>query len=93
MKGHLPTKDEIINILKKVVDPETNLNIYELNLIKAIDYVEKEKKLVIYIDFKKRTPPCPACASIAWMLQKHITDELSRAFLSYPGIESVEFRE
>ncbi|NPA15518.1 MAG: DUF59 domain-containing protein [Deferribacteres bacterium] len=89
----IPAKEEVVEILKSVSDPETNLSVYELNLIKAIDYVEEEEKLIIYIDFRARTPSCPACAPIAWIVQKRITDELSKAFLAYPGIKSVEFRE
>ncbi len=93
MVKDLPDKREITEILKNIKDPESGISIYELNLIKAIDYVEKERKLIIHIDFKRRTPSCPACASIAWLIQKRITDELTKSFLKYQKIETVEFRE
>ncbi|RLB10065.1 MAG: hypothetical protein DRG59_00530 [Deltaproteobacteria bacterium] len=87
----IPTKKEIVSILKSVKYPETEQNIFDLGIVKNIDYQESTGKLVINVDFKRRNPSCIGCVPIAWMLQKKITEELSKKFLKYPGVKSVEY--
>ncbi len=90
--GLLPTKEEIVKILKEVKDPETDMSVFDLGLVKYVDYAEEKKTLIISCDFLRRNPSCVGCLPIAWMVQKKITDELSERFLSYDGIEAVEFK-
>jgi len=89
----LPDRKAIEAILKEVKDPETGLSVFELGLVKAVDYMEEQKRLIVTVDFRRRTPSCPGCLPIAWHLQGTIMDELSHLFMTYEGIESVEFRE
>lgn len=93
MAKHLPDRADIEKILKEVKDPETGLTVLELGLVKAVDYIQNEKKVVVRMDFKRRTPSCPACASIAWVVQKKIVDEIAERLLSFEGIEKVEVKE
>ncbi len=86
----IPSEDEIVEILKEVIEPETELSVYELGLVKYIDYQEENKTLVIKCDFARRNPSCVGCVPIAWMLQKKVTDELSKRFMRFEGINSVE---
>ncbi len=86
----LPSKEEIVAILKEVKDPETDMSVFDLGLIKHIDFVENKKTLVIKCDFLRRNPSCAGCLPIAWMVQKKITDELSKRFLVYEDIDVVE---
>ncbi|BAT71482.1 conserved hypothetical protein [Thermosulfidibacter takaii ABI70S6] len=90
---NLPDEKDIIEILKSVKDPETSFSVYELGIVKHIDYIPEERKLLIHVDFKKRLPSCAACVTIAWVVQKGILDALAKEFMKYPGIEVVETRE
>jgi len=85
------TKEETVSILKSVKNPETEQSIFDLGIVKNIDYQESTGKLVINVDFKRRNASCIGCVPIAWMLQKKITEELSKEFLKYPGVKSVEY--
>ncbi len=93
MSKELPDKDDILKILKSVKDPETQLSVYELGLVKSIDYIEQTKTLLVKVDFLRRNPSCVGCLPIAWMVQKKITDELYKRFIVYEGVESVEFKD
>ncbi len=87
----IPSKDEIVGILKEVKEPETEMSVFELGLVKYVDYQQANKTLVVKCDFARRNPSCVGCVPIAWMLQKKITDELSKKFMQFKGIESIEF--
>ncbi len=89
----IPDRDDIIEILRSVKDPETGASLFELGVVKAVDYIEKEQKIVVRIDFKRRLPSCAGCVPIAWTVQKGITDELSSRFLAYREVEVVQFSE
>ena len=87
----IPTREEIISILKSVKDPESELSVFDLGIVKNIDYQESTGKMIVNVDFKRRNPSCIGCMPIAWMLQKKITEELSKRFLEYPEVKSVEY--
>ena len=91
INNSLPSKDEIKDILEKVKDPETQKSVFELGLVKNVDYVEDEKKLIVRVDFLRRNPSCVGCLPIAWMVQKKITDDLYAQFSKYKYIDVVEF--
>ncbi len=91
INNSLPSKDEIKDILEKVKDPETQKSVFELGLVKNVDYVEDEKKLIVRVDFLRRNPSCVGCLPIAWMVQKKITDDLYAQFSKYNDIDVVEF--
>jgi metal-sulfur cluster biosynthetic enzyme len=55
------TKDEIINRLKDVYDPEVSVNIFDLGLIYEID-ISKEGKVDILMTLTR--PFCPAADEI-----------------------------
>ncbi len=88
---YLPNQEDIKKLLKSVKDPQTDTSIYELGLIKSVDYIEKEKKIIVVVDFLRRNPSCVGCLPIAWMVQKSITDKLYKLFSKYDGIDIVEF--
>ncbi len=89
----IPTEAEIVDILKDVKDPETGNSLYDLGMVRYMDYRVEDRTLVINIDFRRRTPSCAACAPLAWFVQKGITDGLSRELLRYRGIEHIEFTD
>ena len=90
---NLPEPQEIAEILSEIKDPETGFSLLELGIVKNIDYIPEEKRAIVYVDLKRRTPSCAACAPIAWLVQKKILDELSHRLMEYPDIEKVEVKE
>jgi len=91
MVGGVPSRDEIVAILKRVKDPETGRSLFDLALVKHVDFLEEDGILLVNIDFKERMPWCPGCAPIAWLVQKGITDALAKEFLQFPAVKRVEF--
>ena len=89
----LPSREDIEGILKRIKEPETGFSLWELGIVKAIDYIEDEKKLLIYVDFESRLPSCPACVGIAWNLQKGIAKRLFEEFSRYKGVKEIELRD
>ena len=55
------TKDQVINELKKVMDPEIPVNLYDLGLIYKIDIDNKNN---ILIDMTLTNPNCPVAGSL-----------------------------
>ena len=72
-------KDQIINEIKKIYDPEIPVNIYELGLIYDIN-VEKDN--MVKIKMTLTTPNCPVAES----LPKEVKDTA----MQVEGIEKVE---
>jgi metal-sulfur cluster biosynthetic enzyme len=87
----LPGKNDIIQILKKIKDPETEMSIFDLGLIKNIDYKEKDKTLIINIALRSHMPSCKTCQFISLKIIDTITSNLEKEFLKYPAIEKIEF--
>ena len=64
-------KDQVINEIKKIYDPEIPVNIYELGLIYKIE-VLKDKK--VYIEMTLTSPNCPVAES----LPKEVKDNIMK---------------
>ena len=54
-------KSKVIEVVKKIYDPEIPVNIYELGLIYKIDVDEKNK---VNVDMKLTSPNCPVAESL-----------------------------
>lgn len=76
----MPTKDEIIEVLKTIEDPELFLDIWFLGLIYDIDCAES--KISVTMTFT--SPMCPAGP----MLIDQITSKLKEL----PGVEDVDVK-
>lgn len=86
------TKDEIIDILKKIQDPETELSLYELKIVRFVDYKIAREQIIIALDFNNRMPSCIGCKPIAWMIQKKIVKELETEFLKFKEVKDIDFK-
>jgi len=62
-------KEEVINEIKKIYDPEIPVNIYELGLIYKIEIIDKKK---VNIDMTLTTPNCPVADSLPKMVKNNI---------------------
>jgi len=65
-------------VLDRVKDPESNLSIAQMGLVKKLRYVEKNKKL--YVFTKEPSAPAACCTIIAKLLQTTIADRLTQEF-------------
>ena len=75
------TKDDVLENLDDVEDPELNLSIVELGLIYDVRIEQQEKGIHAEIDLTLTSPGCPAAAEI--MAAAH------RAALNTEGLDSV----
>ena len=74
-------KDQIINEIKKIYDPEIPVNIYELGLIYDINV---EKNNMVKIKMTLTTPNCPVAES----LPKEVKD----GAMQVEGIDEVDLQ-
>ena len=64
-------KNKVIEVVKKIYDPEIPVNIYELGLIYKIDVDEKNK---VNVDMTLTSPNCPVAES----LPNEVKDNIKR---------------
>ena len=62
-------KNKIIEVVKKIYDPEIPVNIYELGLIYKIDVDGKNK---VNIDMTLTSPNCPVAESLPKEVKENI---------------------
>ena len=62
-------KNQVIEEIKKIYDPEIPVNIYELGLIYKIEVDEKNK---VSIDMTLTSPNCPVAESLPNDVKKNI---------------------
>ncbi|MEK6942876.1 MAG: metal-sulfur cluster assembly factor [Nanoarchaeota archaeon] len=74
----MATKDEIIEVLKKVVDPEINYDVWSLGLIYNIDIADGKVKVLMTFT----TPMCP--------YGPQLMDDVRRHVSSVDGVREVE---
>ena len=74
-------KEEIINCIKTVMDPEIPVNLYDLGLIYKIIIDEKNN---IYIEMTLTTPNCPVAGSMP--------ESVGKAIESIENINSINIK-
>ena len=62
-------KNKVIEVVKKIYDPEIPVNIYELGLIYKIDVDEKNN---VNIDMTLTSPNCPVAESLPNEVKENI---------------------
>ena len=62
-------KNQVIEEIKKIYDPEIPVNIYELGLIYKVDVDEKNK---VNIDMTLTSPNCPVAESLPNEVKENI---------------------
>jgi metal-sulfur cluster biosynthetic enzyme len=73
-------KNEIIDTLKNVQDPEISMNIVDLGLIYGLDW--DEHKGTVHIDMTLTSPGCP--------LGPELIREIKRALRVFPDVRQVD---
>ncbi len=74
----MPTKEEVIEVLKKIEDPEIHIDIWTLELVRDI-VIENER---VKIKMTLTTPACPYGPALI--------QEVESTLKTLPGINSVE---
>jgi metal-sulfur cluster biosynthetic enzyme len=68
----MPTKDEVVAVLKQVYDPEIPVNIYDLGLVYAI--AAEPARIDIQMSLTSRH--CPSAAEIPAEMRVRLADDL-----------------
>lgn len=65
----MPTEDEVIAILKEIVDPHTSMNIYDMGLISGIEISGGTVRLV----FRPTSEFCPLGVHFAMNIKRRLS--------------------
>ncbi|MBI4392062.1 MAG: DUF59 domain-containing protein [candidate division NC10 bacterium] len=84
------SQTRVREILQGIEDPESGLSLHDLGLVRSVDYERETGRLIIALDYRRRTPSCFACKPLAWMLQRKIAEALREAFSQCEGVREVE---
>ncbi len=81
----------IDSILDRVKDPESEISIARLGLVKRVRYNEEKKEMYIFTDFFSHRPACITCKGIAMAIMSTIIRNLEKEFKKeFPDL-AVEF--
>ena len=83
----IPTKDQVIEVLKTVEDPELFLDIWFLGLIYSIEIAEPEEVgagCKVNIEMTFTSPMCPAGPLLL--------DKVKTGVMTIPGVKDVEVK-
>ncbi len=84
-------KCKIDAVLDRVKDPESDLPISHLGVVKRLRYNEEKKMLYVFTDFYSHLPKCVTCAAIANTIASTIIRDLqSELQKEFPHL-SIEF--
>ncbi|RLF81035.1 hypothetical protein DRN44_06340 [Thermococci archaeon] len=74
IKEFPPEVKRVVEELKKVKDPETELNIVEEGLVYGVTV--EDKKAMVWLLLVKSTPDCHFCQALAMNVQKRIVRDI-----------------
>ncbi len=78
-------------VLDRVKDPESDLPVARLGVVKRVRYNEDLKTLYVFTDFYTHLPKCVTCAAIASTIASTIIRDLRKEFQAeFPDL-SIEF--
>ena len=66
----MPTESEVISILKEIVDPHTNLSVYEMGLISELKVTAE----TVSLTFRPTSPFCPLGIQLAHNIKRRLRD-------------------
>jgi metal-sulfur cluster biosynthetic enzyme len=67
-------------VLERVKDPESDLPVAQLGVVRRVRYNEELKKLYVFTDFYSHLPKCVTCAAIASTIASTIVRDLKAGF-------------
>ena len=66
----MPTEEQVISVLKEIVDPHTNMNIYDMGLISKISVSDDS----ISLTFRPTSPFCPLGIHLALNIKRRLME-------------------
>jgi len=73
-------------VLDEVVDPQSELTLSQLGLVKKFSYHEPEKTIVVHLNLKDATYECMACAAVDGFVIEKLSREIRTAMeAKFPG--------
>ncbi len=66
----MPTEQEVISALKQIVDPHTEVNVYDMGLISEL----KVGKDSVSLTFRPTSPFCPLGVQLAHNIKRRLKD-------------------
>jgi metal-sulfur cluster biosynthetic enzyme len=82
---------KIDSVLDRVKDPESDLSVADLGLVKKVRYSKEQNLLYVFTDFVSRQPGCITCAGIAMAISATILKNLTAEFQKeFPDL-TIEF--
>ncbi|GAK61336.1 predicted metal-sulfur cluster biosynthetic enzyme [Candidatus Vecturithrix granuli] len=84
------TQEQVVEALRTVKDPETEMNIVELFLVNDVQIEEEGKRIVVDMGFQRKNPDCKACVTLAWYIQGKIIKKIEQVVGQLPGVETVD---
>ena len=64
----MPTEDRVISVLKEIIDPHTNMNIYDMGLISDLSVSDG----TISLTFRPTSPFCPLGIHFAMNIKRRL---------------------
>lgn len=76
----MPTEKEVIDILKQIIDPHTDISVYDMGLITDL----KVTKAGVAVVYKPTSPFCP--------LGLHLAQNMKRRLSGLKGVKKVDVK-
>lgn len=84
------TKEQVVEVLRTIKDPETEINIVELLLVNDVRILPDGVTVVVDMGFQRKNPDCKACVPLAWYIQSKIIKKIETLVGQLPGVKTVE---
>jgi len=66
----MPTEQQVVDALKEIIDPHTNMSVYDMGLISDINVTEEDVSLT----FRPTSPFCPLGIHLALNIKRRLAD-------------------
>ena len=84
------TKEQVLEVLRTIKDPETEMNIVELLLVNDIQIQADGATVIVDMGFQRKNPDCKVCVTLAWYIQSKIIKKIETLVGQLPGVKTVE---
>lgn len=84
------TQEQVVEALRTVKDPETEMNVVELFLVNDVRIEAEGKRVIVDMGFQRKNPDCKACVTLAWYIQGKIIKKIEQVVGKLSGVEAVE---
>ncbi|RLD13232.1 MAG: hypothetical protein DRI28_06300 [Caldiserica bacterium] len=80
---------EVVDILKEIKDPETDMDIVSLGLVYG--FTIEGDSIDVWMDFQGNTPQCFFCKTLAWsIIEKISTEVINKLKSKFKSVRVVE---